>query len=74
MHACGDATSYTYRDAHTHACGDATSAPVLAVDPRLDLVAMPVVSVAPAPEAIFASITGDYDALYGYDGCDAADP
>ncbi len=39
-----------------------------------NLVASPLIPSDPAPAAVFASIAGRYDLVYGYDACDTADP
>ena len=39
-----------------------------------NLVASPLIPDNPAPAAILASIAGQYETVYAYDGCDAADP
>ena len=39
-----------------------------------NLIAVPLIPADTTPSAVFASIAGDYDAVFGYDGCDSSDP
>ena len=44
------------------------------LDQGWNLVALPLIPADPSPDAIFASIAGQYSAVFAYNACDSIDP